>query len=83
MNQVIATGQNGTLELHGAKGRSRSWTRLSKTAYQGATVLFLADSVAVGDANSWQVGDSLVLPSTDYTPDQSEEVTITKIVDDK
>jgi len=83
--KCIATGQNGVLELHGAKGRSRatSWTHLSQTAQKGDTVLHLADSISVGDASSWKVGDSLVLPSTDYSPDQSEEVTITKILDDK
>ncbi len=61
----------GTLNLHG--NRSNAWTKLSSTAAAGAT------SIEVLNAAQWQVGDEIVLASTDYDPRQAERRTITAI----
>jgi hypothetical protein len=61
----------GTLNLHG--NRSNSWTKLAATAEAGST------SIEVLDAAQWQVGDEIVLASTDYDPRQAERRTIAAI----
>ncbi len=61
----------GTLNLHG--NRSNAWTKLSSTAAAGAS------SIEVLNADQWQVGDEIVLASTDYDPRQAERRTITAI----
>jgi cell migration-inducing and hyaluronan-binding protein len=61
----------GTLELHGMP--HVSWTRLGATAQQGATQIVLDKSV------DWNVGDRIAISSTDYDPQQAEEVTIKSI----
>ncbi len=61
----------GTLNLHG--NRTNSWTKLSKTAEAGA------NSIEVLNASGWQVGDMIVLASTDFDPHQAERRTISAI----
>jgi hypothetical protein len=61
----------GTLNLHG--NRDNAWTKLAKTAAAGAT------SIEVLNAAQWQVGDEIVLASTDYDPRQAETRVITAI----
>jgi hypothetical protein len=61
----------GTLHLHG--NRSNSWTKLAATAEAGAT------RIEVLDASQWQVGDQIVLASTDYDPRQAEVRSIAAI----
>src|SRR5690606_12800063 len=48
-------------------------TKLAKTANRGAT------QIEVLDASQWQVGDEIVLASTDYNPRQAERRTIAAI----
>jgi len=62
---------NGTLSLHG--NRKNSWTKLSATAKAGAA------RIQVLDASGWRKGDVIVLASTDFSPRQAEERTITAI----
>lgn len=64
----------GSIALFGAKGaNSRTWTRLQDTAHAGDTCL-------VFDLPSgWEIGDEIVLPSTDFDPHQAEKRTITGI----
>jgi len=86
--KVIAVGSGGVLELHGSKGRSSvlSWTQLSQTALAGSSIISLADNVgstSASDYKSWQVGDHLVIASTDFNPLQTEEVVIQSIIDSK
>lgn len=69
----IGLAAGGTLELHGARGLSKSWTKLVKTAAVGATSIQVLDSI------SWQVGDQIVITTTDFSPVQSEVVTITSL----
>src|SRR5215207_2230453 len=61
----------GTLNLHG--NRTHTWTKLAATANAGAT------SIQVLNAAGWQVGDEIVLASTDYDPRQAERRTITAV----
>jgi cell migration-inducing and hyaluronan-binding protein len=61
----------GTLNLHGT--RTNTWTKLSKTAEAGS------NSIEVLNAAQWQVGDEIVLASTDFNPRQAERRTIATI----
>jgi hypothetical protein len=61
----------GTLNLHG--NRSNSWTKLAATAEAGSS------TIDILDASQWQVGDQIVLASTDYDPRQAEVRTISAI----
>src|SRR5690606_31420523 len=61
----------GTLNLHG--NRTHTWTKLAQTAAAGASV------ITVLNADQWQVGDQIVLASTDYEPRQAETRRITAI----
>jgi cell migration-inducing and hyaluronan-binding protein len=61
----------GTLNLHG--NRTNSWTKLSKTAEAAS------NSIEVLSAAGWQVGDVIVLASTDFGPHQAERRTIAAV----
>ena len=61
----------GTLNLHG--NRTNSWTKLAETAEAGSS------TIEVLNADQWQVGDEIVLASTDYNPRQAERRHITAI----
>ena len=61
----------GTLNLHG--NITNSWTKLAETAEAGSS------SIEVLSADQWQVGDEIVLASTDYNPRQAENRHITAI----
>jgi cell migration-inducing and hyaluronan-binding protein len=61
----------GTLNLHG--NRTNAWTKLAATAEAGS------NSITVLNAAQWQVGDQIVLASTDYNPRQAETRIITAI----
>src|SRR6185436_16023946 len=61
----------GTLNLHG--NRKNAWTKLSSTANAGST------SIQVLNAAEWQIGDEVILASTDFDPRQAERRTITAI----
>jgi len=61
----------GTLNLHG--NRTNTWTKLANTAEAGS------NTIMVLNADQWQVGDEIVLASTDYDPRQAERRTIAAI----
>jgi len=61
----------GTLNLHG--NITNAWTKLAATAEAGST------TIEVLNAEQWQVGDQIVLASTDYNPRQAETRYITAI----
>lgn len=63
--------RGGTLNLHG--NRQNAWTKLAATAAAGSR------EIQVLDASQWQVGDEIVLASTDFNPRQAEKRTITAI----
>ena len=54
----------GTLNLHG--NRTNTWTKLTETAQAGSS------TIEVLNADQWQVGDEIVLASTDFEPRQAE-----------
>jgi hypothetical protein len=84
--KVIGVGSGGTLELHGAKGSANfmSWTNLAQDALKGSNILKLATDITTPSGKiDWEVGDSILLTSTDYNPYQSEDLFITKILDSK
>ncbi len=70
--KVLGVMMGGSLELYGAS-RGKSWTRLNGTAAVGAKTLNLEAGAG------WAVGDKIALASTDYSPDQAEEVVITAV----
>ena len=61
----------GTLNLHG--NITNAWTKLAETAEAGSTTIIVAN------ADQWQVGNEIVLASTDYNPRQAETRHITAI----
>jgi cell migration-inducing and hyaluronan-binding protein len=61
----------GTLNLHG--DTTHTWTKLAETAEAGST------RIDVLDASGWEVGDQIVLASTDFNPRQAETRFITAI----
>jgi cell migration-inducing and hyaluronan-binding protein len=61
----------GTLDLH---GRSRTtWTKLTATAGAGANQLTVAGPI------DWEIGDRIVIASTDFDPLQAEEGILTAV----
>lgn len=73
-SNFIGVGSGGTLEIHGAKGLGNSWTKLSQTAEAGSSQISVE-----GSTEGWEVGDEIVIATTDFSPLQSEAVTITDI----
>lgn len=61
----------GRLDLHGQP--TVSWIHLGQTAYAGTSQLVLSQTV------NWSAGQHLALASTDYSPQQAEEVVIKSI----
>jgi parallel beta-helix repeat protein len=70
--KVLGVMQGGTLELYGAS-RGKPWIRLTATANVGAT------SLSLESGHGWAVGDKIAIASTDYNPNQAEEVVITAL----
>src|SRR5690606_12601220 len=54
----------GTLNLHG--NRTNAWTKLNRTGEAGS------NNIEVLSADQWQVGDEIVLASTDFDSRQAE-----------
>ena len=81
--KVLAVGFGGTLQLFGKKGATyasvdssnsgTSWVRLAQTLNAGGTQLVLDRPV------DWQVGDQIVVTTTDYLPGHSEQFTIASV----
>ena len=81
--KVLAVSYGGTLQLFGKKGATyadlghkdsgQSWTRLDGTIKPGMTTLKVAGPV------DWQRYDRIVVTTTDYVPNHSEELQICTI----
>src|SRR5580704_7823254 len=79
--KVLAVSYGGTLQLFGKKGATyatlpvsssgTSWARLSKDVVPGDPAKVVLDRTV-----DWQVGDQIVLTSTDYLPGHAEQFTI-------
>lgn len=70
-SKLIGVMSNGRLELHGKD--KKSWTQLNVTAQAGATSITLKETI------DWEVGDEIVIASTDFDPHQAEKRKITAI----
>ncbi|MEM9047894.1 MAG: G8 domain-containing protein [Pseudomonadota bacterium] len=70
---LMAMGAGSRVEIHGADAEKTSWTQLDGTAERGATTFALAE------APGWEVGDKIVIASTDFDNDQAEELTVTGV----
>jgi len=75
-NKVIGV-HYGTLEMHGVK-RSHTWTDLKQTAEAGANSIVLND-ITGGVPLDWQVGEEIVIASTDFNGRNAEQRTIASI----
>ncbi len=71
-NRVIAVMDGGTFEVF-AEAPAKSWTKLARNAEAGSSQLTLEDNI------TWQVGDTIVVASSDYDFEQAEERIITAI----
>lgn len=76
-NKVIAV-RNGRLEMHGPE-RSHSWTELETTVEAGATSITLIN--AGSTELDWQIGEEIVIASTDFIGRHAEQRTITGVTD--
>ncbi|HHG86093.1 MAG TPA: T9SS type A sorting domain-containing protein, partial [Bacteroidetes bacterium] len=74
-SKFLAGTSGAVLEVHGAD--KMSWTRLNAQANAGTA------QITVSDAVDWNIGDSIVITTTDYDPHQSEVRTITAISTNK
>ena len=74
-NKVIGVNY-GILEMHGIE-RPITWTDLKETAEIGATSITLND--ITGDPLDWQVGEEIVIASTDFVGRHAEKRTITGV----
>ena len=63
-----------TLDLHG-KPSLRSWTRLSATAANGTSALWLVEPV------DWDIGSQIVVAPTSWTKEEAERVTVAAVLD--
>ena len=69
--KLIGVMAGGRLELHGTF--KKTWTQLNTTAAKGATTITLKETV------NWNIGDEIVIASTDFDAHQAEKRTITAI----
>ncbi|WP_139959673.1 G8 domain-containing protein [Flavicella sediminum] len=70
-SKLIGVMSNGRLELHGIA--KKSWTQLNATALAGANNITLKETI------DWEIGDEIVIASTDFDPHQAEKRKITSI----
>jgi hypothetical protein len=75
-NKVLAV-HGGLLEMHGCP-RSRYWTELDSSALAAATEITLTETPA-GKTFDWQVGEEIVIASTDYDAHHAETRIISEI----
>mmetsp|Transcript_10770 Transcript_10770/g.40290 ORF Transcript_10770/g.40290 Transcript_10770/m.40290 type:complete len:1383 (+) Transcript_10770:126-4274(+) len=73
-NKMMVVLNGGVLELHGKPKGDRTWVHLAATAQSDDTTIYVDDESVL----QWQVGDELVLASTDFDWKQAEELTITE-----
>jgi G8 domain len=93
--KVLAVSYGGTLQLFGNKGADytipdtgtgpkdsgKSWVRLAGTIFPGdaAKILTVASPSDNSRLVDWQVGDHIVVTTTDYLPNHSEELVICSV----
>ena len=70
---VMAMGNNARVHIHSTDTQKKTWVQLRETSDSGSTLLRLADPTG------WEVGDRIVMASTDYDLNQAEDFTITAV----
>ncbi|OJJ23479.1 hypothetical protein BKI52_03700 [marine bacterium AO1-C] len=73
--KFVGAMSGGKVELHGKP--KLSWTQLGSTAYVGRTYITLKEPV------DWEVGDRIVIASTDFDMNHAEERVISSISSNK
>ena len=71
-NKVIATRGTGQIEMHGAP-RSLPWHELGASVNAGESSITLNALPSGVDSLDWQVGESIVIASSDFDGQQAEE----------
>lgn len=71
--KVLMAMGGGTIEIHGKT--KKSWVHLDGTVGRGQTKITVDDNIS-----SWEEGDKIVITSTDYNLNNSEERTIKTII---
>ncbi|MDN3664004.1 G8 domain-containing protein [Algibacter miyuki] len=69
--KLIGVMSGARLELHGIV--KKTWTQLNATASSGVT------SITLKETMDWEIGDEIVIASTDFDPHQAEKRTITSV----
>jgi hypothetical protein len=72
-NKILSVSSGGVLSFHG-KPHPKTWTRLDQTAKLGTNTIHVEH-----DVSSWNIGDQIVIASTDYDPHQAETAHIVSI----
>ncbi len=67
---LMAMGMGSMIEIHAADADKAGWTQLDMTGEAGSVWLTLAE------ATSWEAGDRIVIASTDFNHENTEERTI-------
>ncbi len=74
-DKFLAGMDSTTIELHGKS--KKSWTKINQTANRGDLDIVLLEAV------DWEVGDEIVIASTDFDPHEAEKRMITAISADQ
>ncbi len=74
-NKFLGVMGGATLQMHGET--KQSWTKIDQKAEIGAMSIHLLEPV------DWEVGDQIVIASTDFDPHEAEKRTITAMSPDK
>ncbi|MGF1453889.1 MAG: Ig-like domain-containing protein [Alphaproteobacteria bacterium] len=72
---LMAMGPEASIEIHTDDASKESWAQLTQTAERGDEVIEL------DKPTGWQVGDRIVVASTDFDHNQAEEFTIVAVED--
>ncbi len=67
---LMAMGQNARINIHADDAQKESWSQLAATVQPGD------DRIQLDEATGWEVGDRIVIASTDFDLNQSEEFEI-------
>ncbi|MEL6267339.1 MAG: G8 domain-containing protein, partial [Pseudomonadota bacterium] len=67
---LMAMGEGATISIHADDAAKESWTQLDATLEAGQNTMTFAE------ATGWEVGDRIVVASTDFDMNQAEEFTI-------
>jgi len=74
-NKVLGV-MNGVIDIHG-KPRSKTFTLLANSANAGDSLITVMDTV------DWQVGELIVIASSDFDMNQAETRYITAVSEDQ